>query len=316
MKPEILVLGTLWTPETRAQLCELFDCHFLAQLQEGERADLLASAGPRIRGVLTTGVIGIDGTTLVALPALEIVAVHGVGVDAVPRELVAARGVRVTNTPDVLTEDVADLAVGLLLACVRRLPMLDRYVRSGQWEARVPLAHARSLRGKVAGIVGFGRIGQAVAQRLTPFGLEIRYFQRSEGPEPQRRSSSLLALARESDMLIVCTPGGAATQRLIDAEVLDTLGPEGTLVNIARGSVVDEAALVAALASGRLGAAALDVFENEPQVPQALFEHDNVVLTPHVGSNTVESRRAMAGLAVANLVAHFRGEPLPTPVVF
>ncbi|MET0981288.1 MAG: NAD(P)-dependent oxidoreductase, partial [Telluria sp.] len=163
-------------------------------------------------------------------------------------------------------------------------------------------------------IVGFGAIGQAVAQRLEPFGLRIRYFQRSPGPQPQRRSSSLLALASESDMLIVCTPGGASTSRLIDAEVLDALGPQGTLVNIARGSVVDEAALVAALAGGQLGAAALDVFENEPQVPQALLGLDNVVLTPHVGSNTVESRRAMAALAMANLVAHFKGEPLPTPV--
>ncbi|MDB5748868.1 MAG: dihydrofolate reductase [Massilia sp.] len=314
MKPEILVLGTLWTPDTRARLGELFHCHFLADAAEGAGAAWLAAAGPGIRGVLTTGVIGLDCATLATLPALEIVAVHGVGVDSVPRGALAARGVLLTNTPDVLTDDVADLAVGLLLACVRRLPMLDRYVRSGQWEAKLPLAHARSLKGKVAGIVGFGRIGQAVAERLVPFGLQIRYFQRSPGPQPERRSASLLALARESDMLIVCTPGGASTHRLVDAEVLDALGPEGTLVNIARGSVVDEAALVAALESGRLGAAALDVFENEPKVPQALLGSDKVVLTPHVGSNTVESRRAMAALAVANLAAHFRGEPLPTPV--
>lgn len=314
MKPEILVLGTLWTPDTRAQLDQLFHCHYLAPVPEAERAAWLAAAGPRVRGVLTTGVVGLDGALLAALPKLEIVAVHGVGVDAVPRALLAARGVRLANTPDVLTDDVADLAVGLLLAAVRRLPTLDRYVRSGQWQARVPLAHARSLKGKVAGIVGYGRIGQAVARRLEPFGLEIRYFQRSPGPQPQLRSPSLLALARDSDMLVVCTPGGAATTRLINAEVLDALGPEGTLVNIARGSVVDEAALVAALESGRLGAAALDVFENEPQVPAALLALENVVLTPHVGSNTVESRRAMAALALANLVAHFKGEPLPTPV--
>ena len=314
MKPDILVLGNVWPPETRTQLEEEFLCHFLAPLADGEQAARLDAVVDRVRGVLTTGTVGIDAALLERLPRLEIVAVHGVGVDAVPVPLLAARGVALTNTPDVLTDDVADFAVCLLLAAVRRLPMLDRYVRTRQWEARVPLAQARSLKGKVAGIVGFGRIGQAVAARLQPFGLEVRYFQRSPGAMPERRAASLLALAQEADMLVVCAPGGAATNGMIDARVMEALGPEGTLVNIARGSVVDEAALVAALADGRLGAAGLDVFEHEPAVPEALRALDNVVLAPHVGSNTVEARRAMRELAVANLVAHFEGKDLLTPV--
>ncbi|MBQ5946742.1 NAD(P)-dependent oxidoreductase [Massilia sp. ST3] len=310
MKPEILVLGSVWPAEVLNLLEQHFHCHFHAQLGEQE----LDACADRLRAVLTTGGIGLPAALLARLPALELVSVHGAGVDAVPLAALAARGVHLTNTPDVLTDDVADLAVLLLLAAVRRLPQLDRYVRAGAWPGKAPLPQARSLKGKVAGIVGFGRIGQAVAARLEAFGLQIRYHQRSAGPRPDRRSDSLLALAQESDMLVLCTPGGAETMRMVDAAVLDALGPEGTLVNIARGSVVDEAALVAALREGRLGAAGLDVFEHEPEVPDALRTLDQVVLTPHVGSFTVEARRAMGRLAVDNLVAHFDGRPLLTPV--
>ncbi|WP_137174012.1 2-hydroxyacid dehydrogenase [Massilia sp. HP4] len=314
MKPDILVLGSMWSQEMRDQLRQSFACHFMDAIPGAGDASLETIAGG-IRAVLTTGMIGVTPELVASLPALEIVSVNGVGVDAVPLALLADKGIHVTNTPDVLTDDVADFAVTLLLSTVRRLPLLDRYVRDGKWPARAPLTHARSLKGKVAGIVGFGRIGQAVAQRLQGFGMEVRYFQRSAGPAPEQRSSSLLALAEESDMLVLCMPGGADTRHMIDARLLEALGPEGTLVNIARGSVVDQDALVAALRDGRLGAAGLDVFEDEPNVPQALFGLDNVVLTPHVGSFTVEARRAMGRLAVANLVAHFNGEPLPTPVV-
>lgn len=313
MKPEILVLGTVWSPEVREQIQAAFECHFVGSIAEASGPGFEAIA-PGIRAVLTSGTVGVTPELVAALPALEIVSVHGVGVDAVPLPLLAARGIHVTNTPDVLTDDVADFAVLLLLAAVRRLPLLDRYVRGECWPDKAPLTQARSLRGKVAGIVGFGRIGQAVAERLQGFGIEIRYYQRSAGPAPQRRSESLLALARESDMLVLCMPGGAETTRMVGAEVFEALGPEGTLVNIARGSVLDEAALVAALERGRLGAAGLDVFEHEPQVPAALRALDNVVLSPHVGSFTVEARRAMGRLAVANLTAHFAGQPLPTPV--
>jgi lactate dehydrogenase-like 2-hydroxyacid dehydrogenase len=315
MKPSILVLGSVWSDDVREQVAQAFDCHFMKAIPEAGDAAFDAIAGS-IRGVLTTSA-GVTPTVPVAqLPRLEIVTVHGVGVDAVPLSLLAEKGIHVTNTPDVLTDDVADFAVLLLLSTVRRLPVLDRYVRAGDWLAKAPLGHvqARALKGKVAGIVGFGRIGQAVAARLQGFGLQIRYYQRSPGPAPAQRSATLLALAQESDMLVLCMPGGADTQGMIDRAIIEALGPQGTLINIARGTVIDEAALVAALQDGRLGAAGLDVFENEPQVPQGLLALDNVVLTPHVGSFTVEARRAMGALAVANLRAHFNGEPLPTPV--
>ncbi len=313
MKPEILVLGSVWSPEVRAQVEQAFQCHFVPSIPVAGDPDFQRIAGG-IRAILTTGTLGVTPELVGSLPALEIVSVHGVGVDAVPLALLADKGIHVTNTPDVLTDDVADFAVTLLLSAVRRLALLDRYVRAGGWPAKAPLTQARSLKGKVAGIVGFGRIGQAVAQRLQGFGMEIRYYQRSPGPAPERRSASLLALAGESDMLVLCMPGGPETRHMIGLDVIEALGPEGTLVNIARGSVVDEAALVAALQDGRLGAAGLDVFEDEPNVPAALLALDNVVLTPHVGSFTVEARRAMGRLAVANLLAHFGGEPLPTPV--
>lgn len=315
MRPEILLLGSGWVPEVDALLESNFVCHRMAQVPPHERDAFIDGIRDRVRGVFTTGISGIDAALAAKLPALEIVAVHGVGVDAIDFDALAPRVIPVTNTPDVLTEDVADLAVGLLLASSRRLPQLDRYVRAGDWEAKAPLLPARSLRGKVAGIVGLGRIGRAVATRLQGFGMAIRYFQRSKADCPYQRSASLLDLARESDYLVVCAPGGAATRAMIDASVLDALGPEGTLVNIARGSLVDEPALIAALTDGRLGAAALDVFADEPRVPAALRELDNVVLAPHVGSFTVETRTAMGMLALSNLQAHFAGEPLLTPVM-
>lgn len=314
MRPEILLLGSGWVAEVDEALEQAFTCHRMAQVAPGERDAFIARIGPAVRGVYTTGTVGIDAALAARLPRLEIVAVHGVGVDAVAFDALDPRRIVVTNTPDVLTEDVADLAVALLLASSRRLPQLDRYVREGAWEAKAPLLPSRSLRGKVAGIVGLGRIGRAVATRLESFGMLIRYFQRSTADSPYPRSASLLALAAESDYLVLCAPGGAATRAMIDGAVLAALGPDGTLVNIARGSLVDETALVAALQEGRLGAAALDVFADEPRVPAALRRLGNVVLTPHVGSLTVETRTAMGRLALDNLLAHFAGRPVPTPV--
>jgi lactate dehydrogenase-like 2-hydroxyacid dehydrogenase len=308
------LLGSGWVAEVDEALERAFVCHRMAQVAPAGRDAFLERIGDKVRAVYTTGMVGIDAALAGRLPNLEIVAVHGVGVDAVAFDALDPRGIVVTNTPDVLTEDVADLAVALLLAASRRLPQLDRYVRDGAWEAKTPLLPSRSLRGKVAGIVGLGRIGRAVAARLESFGMRIRYFQRSTADSPYPRSASLAALAAESDYLIVCAPGGAATRAMIDAAVLAALGPDGTLVNIARGSLVDEAALVAALRDGRLGAAALDVFADEPRVPATLRALGNVVLTPHVGSFTVETRTAMGRLALANLEAHFDGKPLPTPV--
>lgn len=315
MRVPIAVYGNVWPDEALSQLEAHFDCHVMARMGPREVEAFLASDAAGVRGVLTTGTVGIDAALAARFPQLEIVSVHGVGLDAIDVPALHARGILVTNTPDVLTEDVADLAVALLLASARRLPQLDRYVRAGHWPEKRPLPPARSLRGKVAGIYGYGRIGQAVAARLRAFGMEIRYFQRSEGPEPPLRCASLPELAAVSDYLVVCTPGGAATRHAVDAAVLESLGPDGTLVNIARGSVVDEAALAAALKSGRLGAAALDVFEDEPNVPASLAALDNLVLSPHVGSFTVEARRAMRELAIGNLLAHFAGQPVLTPVL-
>jgi lactate dehydrogenase-like 2-hydroxyacid dehydrogenase len=314
MKPEILVLGASPSQSVMDQLEHGFQCHHLWRVAPSEQDVFISGVAGSVRGVVTSGGIGITAERVAQLPALEIIAVNGIGVDAVPFDATRPRGIHVTNTPGVLTDDVADLAVTLVLAAARRLPALDRYVRAGDWERKVPLAPSRSLRGKVAGIFGFGRIGQAIAHRLAVFGMELRYFQPNVvAGSIIPRSASLLALAQESDYLIVCAPGGAATRHIINAEVLAVLGPEGTLVNIGRGSLVDEAALIASLQGGQLGAAALDVFADEPNVPPALRALDNVVLTPHVASLTVETRHAMGQLVVDNLLAHFAAKALATP---
>ena len=315
MKPQILVLAASPSSAVMEQLDLHFECHHAWRLPRAEQPDYIRGVAAGVRGLLTTGAIGVGPALLDQLPALEIVAVNGIGTDAVALEATRARGIAVTNTPGVLTDDVADLALTLLLAAARRLPALDRYVRSGAWEAGQPLAPTRALRGKVCGVFGFGRIGQAVAARAEAFGMRTLYFQpRAIAGVAQERSATLLELARASDYLVVCAPGGAATRHAVDEAVLAALGPQGTLVNIARGSLVDQQALIAALRGGALGMAALDVFDDEPRVPAALRELDNVVLAPHVGSLTVETRHAMGQLVVDNLVAHFAGRALPTPV--
>jgi lactate dehydrogenase-like 2-hydroxyacid dehydrogenase len=297
------------------QLEAAFTCHHVWRAAASEREELIAAVAQRVRAVVTNGALGISRERLAQLPRIEIIAVNGIGVDAIPFDATRPRGIAVTNTPGVLTDDVADLGALLLLSAARRLPQLDAYVRRGDWDSRKPIAPSLSVRGKVAGIFGFGRIGQAIGHRLAAFGMRLCYFQ----PNPVaasavERAPSLLALAERSDYLVVAAPGGDKTRHAVNAQVLDALGPTGTLVNIARGSVVDEAALIAALAEGRLGAAALDVFEAEPHVPEALRALPNVVLTPHVASLTVETRQAMGQLVVDNLLAHFAGKPLLTAV--
>jgi len=313
MKPEILVMAASPSPSVMEQLERHFTCHHVWQAVDAD--SFIGGVAGRVRGVATTGIIGISEELAARLPKLEIVAVNGIGVDAVAFDALRPRGIRVTNTPGVLTDDVADLAVTLLLATTRRIPALDRYVRNGDWVRKAPLAPARSLRGKSAGIYGYGRIGRAIAQRLRAFGVASRYYQpRVLADTDTPRAASLRELAEESDYLFICAPGGAATRGVVDAEVLAALGPQGTLVNIARGSVVDETALIEALSKGTLGAAGLDVFEHEPHVPEALGALPNVVLTPHVGSLTTETRHAMGQLVVDNLLAHFSGALLLTPV--
>lgn len=281
----------------------------------GDLYDLRHEPGPGIRAAISGG-NGIDAATMDAAPDLEMVALAVVGYDRVDLDHARARGIAVTNTPDVLTDDVADLAVGLMIAAARRLPQQDLYVRQGRWvtDGMPPLTRRAS--GRRIGIVGLGRIGQAIAHRARPFASQLGYFSRhprSEGAD-YRYFGDPLALAAWADTLIVAVSGGPGTAGLVSKAVMDALGPDGILVNIARGSVVDEPAMVAALRDGRLGAAGLDVFADEPHVPEALLSLENTVLIPHQGSGTTETRRAMGELALSNLAAFFAGKPLITPI--
>ncbi|MEG8032175.1 2-hydroxyacid dehydrogenase [Sphingomonas aurantiaca] len=253
----------------------------------------------------------VDTALLDRLPVLEIVAIHGVGHDAIDLAATRARGVVVTTTPDVLTDDVADLAIGLMLAVQRRIVANDRAVREAGWQ--VPLARRAS--GRRIGIYGLGQIGKAIAARARPFARELHYTARTAKTDVEGVfHADIASLAAACDVLILAAPGGAATRHIVDAAVLAALGPDSILVNIARGSLVDEPALVAALRSGAIAGAGLDVFADEPVVPDALVAMEQVVLSPHQGSGTVVARADMAALVVANLDAHFAGSPPLTPL--
>lgn len=309
----LLALSPLGPSDIQEQLDAEFECHLVGR--DGSLDALLEQVGGEVTALVTTGGRGAEAALIEALPKLRVIACYGVGVDAIDRASAERHGVTVTNTPDVLTDDVADLAVFLLGSLHRLLVRGDRWVRSGEWSRSGDLPLGRSLRGRRAGILGLGRIGEATARRLEVFGMEILYHKRSPWPDSRwSYMDSPLALARQCDDLVVCCSGGAATRHLVDDKVLEALGPDGTLVNIARGSVVDEGALIAALQDGRIAGAALDVFENEPQVPEALSGRDNVVLAPHIGSATWETRRAMGNLVLDNLRAHRDGRELLTPV--
>jgi lactate dehydrogenase-like 2-hydroxyacid dehydrogenase len=309
--PELLLLS----PVRPALLAALQDNYTIHKFyEETDQPGFLATHAGQIEGVVTGGHIGIPPDLMAALPALRIIGINGVGYDRVDLEAARARGIRVTNTPDVLTDDVADLAVGLTIALLRRLPQAHAHVAAGKWlNAEMPLT--RKVSGKRFGIMGLGRIGQAVAKRLAAFDGTIGYTANSDKPGGYTRYPTVEALAAASDVLVVCAAASPATRRIVGRAVFDALGPNGALVNIARGSIVDEPELVLALQEGRLGGAALDVFESEPNVPPALIALDNVVLTPHVASATEETRTAMGQLMMDNLAAHFTGRPLPTPVV-
>ncbi|MBI5716385.1 MAG: 2-hydroxyacid dehydrogenase [Burkholderiales bacterium] len=286
----------------------------LERLHETDPA-AFAAAAPRIRAVAASGESRLPAELVGRLPALEIVAVMGVGYDGIDVAACKARGAVVTHTPDVLNDDVADLALGLMLSAARQLPAADRYVRAGEWAAKGAMPLARKMSGARCGIVGMGRIGKAIATRAQAFGMSIAYTARSAKADvPYRYVASAEALAAESDFLVLITPGGAGTKHMIDARVLRALGQKGILVNVARGSVVDEDALIEALEQGIIGGAGLDVFANEPNVPERLRALPHVVLVPHIGSATTSTRQAMADLALANLGAHFAGQPLKTPV--
>ncbi|MEY4425734.1 MAG: hypothetical protein RL535_32 [Pseudomonadota bacterium] len=309
-KPEILVVAKVWPPYLEA-LKEAFIVH--DRTHESD-PDAFALTAPRIRGIAGSGESQVSRELIAKLPALEIISVFGVGYDRYDVVAARERGIPVTNTPDVLTDDVADLGIALMLAIARTVPQADKYVREGEWpNGAMPLA--RKVSGARLGIVGLGRIGSAIARRAEGFGMSIAYTSRNKVAEsPYAYYPTPAALAAEVDFLMVITPGGAGTKGLINAEVLKALGTKGYLINVARGSVVDEAALIDALQNKAIAGAALDVFENEPHVPAALRAMNNVVLTPHVASATWQTRRAMADLAFGNLQAHFAGKPLLTPV--
>jgi lactate dehydrogenase-like 2-hydroxyacid dehydrogenase len=309
-QPHVLAVAKL-SPLLTEPLAAQFT--LLERLQETDPAALQALA-PGIRVVVGSGESKVPRELIERLPALELISIMGVGYDGVDVEAAREHGVVVTHTPDVLNDDVADLALALALSVARQIPQADQYVRGGRWP-QGPMPLARKLSGSRLGLVGIGRIGQAIAQRALAFGMSVAYTARQARPGvPYQYVESAVALAAQVDFLVVITPGGAATRHLIGTEVLQALGPKGFLINVARGSVVDQEALIAALQQGTIAGAGLDVFANEPEVPEALRVLSNVVLTPHIGSATGQTRRAMADLALANIQALFAGKPLLTPV--
>jgi lactate dehydrogenase-like 2-hydroxyacid dehydrogenase len=309
--PEILLIRQT-RPDVSERLGQRFRLHRLEAAPDCDA--FLSEVGPRIRGLAVGAMTPIDGALFDRLPNLEIVSSFGVGYDTIDVGEAARRGICVTHTPDVLSDEVADLALGLLLATVRRIPQADRYLRAGLWrQASFPLT--TSLRERRAGILGLGRIGRAIATRLEAFGVHVAYHgRRPQDDVPYAYHDSLIGLAEASDILIVAAPGGPDTRGIVDAAVLAALGPEGIVVNIARGSLIDEAALTAALKAGTILGAGLDVFENEPHVPEDLAALDNTVLLPHVGSGSHYTRAAMGRLLTDNLFAWFDGQAPLTPV--
>lgn len=310
MKTEIL-LTQASLPSFEARLDALYQVHRLHQ--QADRVAFLQRHGGAIRGVVTGGAIGLGNTVAEMLPELEIIAINGVGTDAVDLAYAQRRGIHVTTTPDVLTADVADLALGLMIAALRRLCTGDRYVREGQWgKAALPLANRVS--GKRVGIVGMGRVGQAIARRAAGFDCPVAYHDvRRIDAVPHAFVPDLPQLARDSDVLVLAASADSG-RAIIDRDVLDALGPDGVLVNVARGKLVDEAALVQALRDKRLGGAGLDVFVDEPRTPEALWAMENVVLQPHRASATVETRQAMGQIVLDNLAACFAGRTPPARV--
>ena len=306
-RPSLLVNAGI-SDKTVAELAEHFDVRILAS----EGFDDVAGS---VRAIATGGSKPLPDGLVERLPALELIACFGVGYEAVDAQQLARRRVTVTHTPNVLDDEVANTAVVLLLAVTRRIVAYDRYVRDGRWAAHGDPPFTRGLVGRTVGIVGLGRIGLAIAGKLSVFGCDIAYHNRKPRTDVAfRYFPTVIELARASDVLLLMTPGGAGTHHMIGREILDALGPQGTLINVGRGSVVDETELVAALQEHRLGAAGLDVFENEPHVPAALLDMDNVILLPHIGSATVETRDAMSRLLIDNLLAWHKERQAITPV--
>jgi lactate dehydrogenase-like 2-hydroxyacid dehydrogenase len=282
---------------------------------ESDPEAALERLAPRIRAIAATGHLAVVGAALMQrLPKLEIVSCFGVGYDHIDAKWAGEHGIIVTHTPGVLDEEVADTAFGLLLAAARQLPQAERYLREGRWlEASFPLSP--SLRGRTMGILGLGRIGKAIARRAVAFGLDVVYHGRKpQDGAPYLYYPTLVGMARACDILMVVAPGGESTRNIVNREVLEALGPNGILINVARGSLVDEEALIEALKNRTILAAGLDVFAHEPNVPAGLLAADNAVLLPHVGSASLQTRQAMADLVVANLYSWIDGKGPLTPV--
>jgi lactate dehydrogenase-like 2-hydroxyacid dehydrogenase len=308
MPTDILVTAPL-PPFLYDPLKADYRCH--DYVQSKDKAGLLAAEGGRIRGLVQGGGTVTPTELLDQLPKLEIISVFGVGYDGVPVEYCKKRGLKVTNTPDVLTDDVADVALGLILMTGRGFVRLNRFAQAGEWEKRGPELTTK-LGGRKVGILGLGRIGKAIAERVGAMGMKVAYTGRKPQDVPYEYMRDLKELAAAVDFLVVACPGGEATRNIVNADVLGALGKKGTLINIARGSIVDEPALVAALKAGVIKGAGLDVFADEPHIPAELFAMDNVVLLPHVGSATRETRQAMGDLCKANLDAYFGGRGVLT----
>ena len=312
MKHDIIITaqghkGTLERLELEFSAIKLFAA--------ADRAAALKEAAPKVRGLAHSGHSHVDAALMDTLPRLEIIANFGVGVDQIDLEAAKKRGIVVTNTTGALNDCVADCAMALVLNTLRKLPHAGAYLRAGDWQSKGAYPLTTSLGGKTLGILGLGRIGEAIAQRASAFGMKIRYHNRNRKDVPYAYDSDAVTLAKNSDVLLVITPGGPETDKLINAAVLDALGPRGYLINVARGSVVDEPVLLRYLQEKRIAGAGLDVFEHEPKVPPEFFTLDNAVLTPHVASATHETRTAMGALQIENLHLHFAGKPVKTPVV-
>jgi len=311
-KPRLLQHGRLM-PALESQLQADFDIHPL--WNDADPSGFLASRGGEFVGLVTSARTGADAGIIASLPNLKVISSFGVGYETIDVDAARRQGVAVSNTPDVLNDCVADLAFGLLIDVARGISFGDRFVRRGDWMRNAAIPLATQVTGKRLGILGLGRIGKAIAQRSFGFSMDIRYHSRRPVADVSwQYSASAEELAQWADFLVVACAGGPATRHLVSAAVLEALGPEGYLINISRGSVVDENALVAALAGKRIAGAALDVFENEPQVPEALLTMENVVVLPHVGSGTHETRAAMGNLVLSNLKSFFKTGRLLTPV--
>ena len=310
-KPILLQIGNV-TQRMKNRFDELFDVHVWFEQQDPDA--FVADQGSGVLAIVTDGHWGVPDQLLARLPNLKVVSSYGVGYDAIDADDAAARGILVSHTPNVLNDEVADTAIMLWLATSRRLIQADKWARSGQWERKGAFPLTRSVQKRQVGILGMGRIGETIAKRAIGFDATIHYHSRAPKDVNFIYHSTVNDLAATVDVLFVITPGGTATTHLVNTDVINALGPQGILINVSRGSVVDETALIAALQEGRLGSAALDVFEHEPTIPDALKTMENVVLAPHIGSASVETRQAMGDLTCDNLERYVQDQTVVTPV--